>query len=104
MYFKKVEGLGRVEFISRNSNFSAKTYGVLAAGVAAGPDGRKVVKAGTILPANDAAAKGILVEDVDVTEGNQPGSLMDAGYVYEARLPVKPDAAAKTALKNIVFE
>lgn len=72
-------------------------------GVTADENGKKVVPAGTILPANDATAEGILFESVDVTTGPQPGALMVEGYVLEERLPVVPDATAKTALKEIKF-
>lgn len=104
MYLYKKEGLDHIEFISRPSNFSSKTYEVLAAGVTAGEDGRKIVPRGTILPANDATAEGILMNDIDVTYGNQPGALMDAGYVYKDRLPETPAEAAITALAQVVFE
>jgi hypothetical protein len=84
------------------SNFIASAVGltresctVLAAGVTADDAGRKVVLAGTILPANDATATGILFEDVDVTEGDHEGSLIIAGRVFNDRLPV---AVADTAL------
>ena len=37
-------------------------------------EGQKIVKAGTILSSNDAQAKGILLEDVDVTAGDGFGT------------------------------
>ena len=105
MYFKQIEKTaGMIEFISRNSNFSAITVEVSDTGVAANEDGRKIVPRGTIYPANDATAQGVLVNDVDVTHGPQPGSLMDAGYVYKDRLPEEPAEAAVTALTHVVFE
>ena len=63
----------------------------------------KYVKAGTIFPANGATAIGIVYEDVDVTSGNMPGSIVTAGEVYKDRLPVEPASAAETAMKNIRF-
>lgn len=54
-------------------------------------DGRKYVKAGTIFPASDASAEGIVYEDVDVTTGNMPGSVVLSGVVYEDRLPEAVD-------------
>lgn len=65
--------------------------------------GRKIVKAGTILPSNDAGAKGILLTDIDVTAGDAPGSMMISGAVLTARLPEAPQDAAKTALTGILF-
>lgn len=66
-------------------------------------DGRKVIKAGTIYPTNDASAKGIVFNDMDVTDGDATGALLIHGFVKTAALPVEPAAAAKTALKMIEF-
>lgn len=60
--------------------------------------GAKYVKMGTIFPSNDANAIGIVYEDVDVTVGNMPGSVVTKGEVIEGRLPVVVASAAKTAL------
>lgn len=46
----------------------------------------KYVKMGTIFPSNDANAIGIVYEDVDVTTGAMPGSVVTKGEVIEARL------------------
>jgi hypothetical protein len=59
---------------------------------------------GTIYPANGATAIGILYEDVDVTGGDMPGSVVTAGTVYLDRLPVAPAEAAKTALEGLGFK
>lgn len=68
-------------------------------------DGTKYVPMGTAYPSNDGNAIGLLYEDVDVTTGNMPGSVITKGQIYEDRLPVALDAAAKTALvaKGFVF-
>lgn len=66
-------------------------------------NGRKYVKMGTPYPANDATAVGLVYEDVDVTTGNMPGSVVLKGTVYENRLPVTLAAAAKTALEGKGF-
>lgn len=66
-------------------------------------DGRKIIKAGTIYPTNDAAAIGIVFNDVDVTDGDATGALLIHGFVKTAALPAQPQAAAKTALKQIEF-
>lgn len=78
------------------------TEGVTAVseGVAVDSDGLKIVKAGTVWPANDATAKGILFEDVDVTNGAHAGSLIIAGRVLGNRLHTAPDALAITPLEN----
>lgn len=49
-------------------------------------NGKKYVKMGTVYPANDATAEGIVYEDVDVTTGDMPGSVVLKGVVYEDRL------------------
>ncbi len=53
---------------------------------------------GTVYPANDETAIGIVYEDVEVTWGDEPGSVVTRGTVYEDRLPVELDSDAKTAL------
>lgn len=65
---------------------------------------RKVVKMGTIYPADTAAAIGIVYEDVDVTEGDAPCSVVTKGTVYTNRLPAAPSEAAKTALEKLGFK
>lgn len=56
------------------------------AAVETAQNGGKYVPMGTVWPANDATAKGIIYEDVDVSTGNMPGSLVTKGVVYENRL------------------
>ena len=72
-------------------------------GATAADDGSKYVKMGTIYPANNGTAVGIVYEDVDVTTGDIPGSVVTKGIVYEDRLPVAPAEAAKTALEALGF-
>ena len=66
-------------------------------------DGSKYVKMGTPFPANGATAIGLVYEDVDVTTGNMPGSVVTSGVVIESRLPVTLAEAAKTALEGKGF-
>lgn len=66
----------------------------------AGTDG--VVKAGTIIPANDATAIGVLLTDVVLGE-NPNGTIVIHGFINKAKLPVAPATAAITALKGITF-
>jgi len=82
-----------------------KTQTISATGVTADAYGGKHVKMGTAWPSNNANAVGILYEDVDVTTGDMPGSVVMKGVVYENRLPVALASAAKTALqgKGFVF-
>lgn len=64
-------------------------------------NGRKVVPAGAVIPANGATAKGILFEDIDVTEGAMPGSVVTGGTIYGDRLPAALASAAASALTDI---
>lgn len=64
-------------------------------------NGRKVVPAGAVIPANDATAKGILYEDIDVTDGAKAGSIVTAGTIYGDRLPAVLAEAAAKALTGI---
>lgn len=66
-------------------------------------DGAKFVPMGTPFPANDATCVGLVYEDVDVTSGAMPASVVLKGVVYENRLPVTLASAAKTALTGKGF-
>lgn len=70
-------------------------------------DGRthKVLKAGTIYPSNDSSVKGIVFNDVDLSNGNNKGSLMVAGRIYNDSTLVNGskialDSAAVTILNS----
>jgi hypothetical protein len=68
-----------------------KTYEVPAEGATTADNGGKYVPMGKIYPANDATAIGIVYEDVDVTTGDMPASIVLKGVVYENRLPEAVD-------------
>lgn len=68
-------------------------------------NGGKYVKMGAFYPANNAATvEGIVYEDVDVTSGNMPGSVVTAGTVYLDRLPAEPDTGVQAALEAKGFK
>lgn len=67
-------------------------------------DGSKYVPAGAVIPSNDGNAKGILYEDVDVSNGAMPGSLVTKGIVYEDRLPAAIESTAEAVLPGIVVK
>ena len=50
-------------------------------------EGRKIIKAGTVYPQNDATAIGMLLYDVDVTEGDADGALLVHGIVDKNKIP-----------------
>lgn len=61
-----------------------------------------VIKAGTIVPANDATAKGVLLYDV-YPEENPNGAVVIHGFINGDKLPVKPSDEAVASLENIAF-
>lgn len=72
-------------------------------GLATLVDGRYVVKAGTIYPANDATAIGVVLNDYDVTDGDAMMAIVIHGFIKVAALPVIPSANAISAMKQITF-
>lgn len=90
-------------FLADNEGCTRETRQIAQTGAQTGEDGSKYVRMGTVYPANDATAEGIVYEDVDVSTGDMPGSVVTAGEVYEDRLPVKLADTAKTALTGKGF-
>lgn len=92
-------------FLESEVGVVRKTRQISQTGATTAPNGGKYVPIGTIYPSNDANAVGIVYEDVDVSTGDMPGSVVLAGRVYTDRLNGTIAAAAKTALsgKGIVF-
>jgi len=66
-------------------------------------NGRKIVPAGAFVPSRGSSSVGLLYEDIDVTDGAAPGSIVTKGKVYEDRLPQAANSDAKTALAGITF-
>ena len=64
-------------------------------------NGRTIVPAGAVIPANGSTAIGILYEDIDVTDGAAAGSIVTKGTIYGDRLPAALDSDAATALTGI---
>lgn len=91
-------------FLVDDEDCTRETRTISATGVTADADGGKHVPMGTIFPANGATAIGIVYEDVDVTNGDMPGSVVTRGTVYLDRLPTAPADAAKTALEALGFK
>lgn len=91
----------KINFLESGNGIVLKTTTVSATGVDADEWGNKIVPAGTVYPTNDANAKGILFDDVDVTAGDHEGSLLVAGRVYSDCLETELNSAAKTALEAI---
>ena len=90
-----------------------ETYQMTQAMATTRADGAKYVPMGTLVSVTTGEGgsavtdyKGFVYEDVDVTSGSMPGSLVTKGVVYEDRLPATLTEAAKTALvaKGFVFK
>ena len=90
-----------------------ETYQMTQAMATTRADGTKYVPMGTLVSVTTGEGgsavtdyKGFVYEDVDVTSGSMPGSLVTEGVVYENRLPATLTEAAKTALvaKGFVFK
>ena len=92
-------------FLANNEDCTRETRQIAQAGAETGENGQKYVKMGTVYPTNDATAEGIVYEDVDVSSGDMPGSVVTKAEVYEDRLPAALAEAAKTALtgKGFIF-
>lgn len=65
-------------------------------------EGGKYVPMGTAYPTNDGNAIGITYEDVDVTTGAMPGSVVTKGVVYEDRLAITGADYDSVTLKDLV--
>ena len=77
-----------------------KTYEIPDEGATVADNGGKYVKMGTVYPAADATAIGIVYEDVDVTTGDMPGSVVLKGVVYENRLPQAVDTYSSATVPS----
>jgi hypothetical protein len=68
-------------------------------------NGGKYQKMGSFYPANNSSTvEGILYEDVDVTSGDMPGSVVTEGIVYLDRLPAAPESGVQNALEGKGFK
>ena len=73
---------------------------------AADGNGQKIVKAGTPYPSNDAKCLGYILEDVDVTMGDAPGTYVYQGSIDSAKVTangVTVEETAKAATPRVTF-
>lgn len=107
MAFMKVESTKtRPNFLASEIGLIQKTYDV-EQDIAIDEDARKIVKGGTVFPANDGTAIGIVFEDIDVTDDAvRPASIIIAGRILKNRLPVEIAEEAVVALqaKGLFFD
>ena len=108
MSFKEADKNGVIYapgwFLANNEDCTRLTKEMSASDSrAVSANGGKYIPMGTVWPANSSSAIGLVYEDVDVSSGNMPGSVVTSGIVYEDRLPVSLQSAAKNALKAAGF-
>ncbi|MBU3107146.1 hypothetical protein [Clostridium gasigenes] len=123
MYLKKISYTNDMEILATEANLVAFSGTVLASNVTAGDDnGRKYVAAGTLIDTDGNVVKstgtagsetlttapvGVLYKTVDVTNGDQTGSLIVEGYLRADRvldeIPAKAIEKIKAALPKITF-
>lgn len=110
MKFTNISYGNNVEILKFGAqDYVAHPIMVSATGISAGADGKKIVKAGSILSSagaivNDGTAEGVLLTDVDVTYGDAPGALVVFGFIDGTKIPVREiDSAALAAMKLIKF-
>lgn len=91
--------LNRPNFLASEVGLRLVTYTMAQDnGQAVTENGRKIIKAGTVYPANGASAVGIVFQDIDVTNGDALGSIMVAGHYYKNKLNGEIASEAATAL------
>ena len=72
-------------------------------GLAVLEDGKYMIKAGTVYPANDATAIGVVLNDYDVTQSDAMLAVVIHGFIKTAALPALPSANALAAMKQLTF-
>ena len=94
-FYKKTTTSERANILDSEVGLILQTKEINAS--LAGSDG--IVVKGTPYPSNDTNCVGLVFEDVDMTgDTKRPGSVIVAGRIIEANLPVDLDSDAKTAL------
>lgn len=95
MKFKNTDIANTSEILA-NDHYVAIPYD--CSSISAGSDG--IIPAGTIVPANDATAIGVLLWDVK-KDGNPNGTIVIHGFVKKSKLPKAP--AETVAIPMIKF-
>lgn len=74
-----------------------------AGGMVVSENGRFIIKAGTVYPANNETAIGLVMQDYDVTDSDASMAIIIHGFVREDRLPEVLSKAVKSALPQITL-
>ena len=85
-----------------NVTRETRQFAANSALVVTSDDGAKHIPMGTAYPSNDGNAIGIAYEDVDVTKGDMPGSVVTKADVYEDRLAITGADYDSVSLKDLV--
>lgn len=72
-----------------------------AGGMVVSKNGRFIIKAGTVYPANDETAIGLVMQDYDVTDSDASMAIIIHGFVRADRLPAALSETAKPVLPQI---
>lgn len=99
-YMNVTEGRSAINILESEIGLVTKTRQIPETlGVVDGA--HKTVKAGTIFPADDGTAEGIVFTDTDVTHGDAEGSVIVAGRVLAARVDASETAITALAAKGL---
>ena len=100
-HFAKETHTEKVNFLASEVGLRMVTAQVDSDGIEADAQGKKIVPAGTIVD-----GKGVIFEDVDVTDGAHEAALIVAGHLLSDKMPVAPSEGQVTAFaaKGLFFE
>lgn len=102
--FKITSYANKTEILMFPDHYVAEAHTFLQNDAAAVTEnGHKIIKAGTIYPANDATAKGVVFQDVDITDGDAAGALIVHGFIDATKIPAEPLATAQAVLPLVKF-
>lgn len=108
MSFANNQTSGRVTapgwFLVHTEDCTRETRQMVASSATTDYNGAKYVPMGSAYPSNDGSAYGIVYEDVDVSSGDMPGSVVTRGTVYTDRLVSGFASAAVSALEELGFK
>lgn len=94
-------------FLANNEDCTRETREIPQSLATTADNGSKYVPMGTVFPETGDNAEGIVYEDVDVTLGNMPGSVVTKGEVFTGRIPLaisQLTASTVTALEGKGFK
>ena len=88
--------------------YVGKSITISDANINADANGRKIVKAGSIVNkdgeiATDDTARYVVLQNVDVTNGPRSATGIYRGTVHVSKLPVAPNANVISAIKGVTF-